>query len=89
MLAGDCVFRGASVSLFSPEELEAIRLIDQRQNQLLDDLDALNSRILGILKEHGFAGESESGEKDGQTGLPQFRVPGSALTGNDELESAA
>lgn len=77
------------MSLFSPEELEAIRLIDQRQNQLLDDLDALNARILGILKEHGFAGESESGGADGQTGLPQFRVPGSTLSENDELESAA
>lgn len=77
--------KAISVSLFSAAELEAIRQIDQRQNQLLEDLDALNGRILGILKEHGFIAESESSPADGR----QFPGPGIAVDGNDELESAA
>lgn len=81
---------GASfVSLFSPSELEAIRQIDLRQIQLLEDLDALNERILGILKEHGFVADSQSPPAESLGALPQFPLPDFSGDGSDELESAA
>lgn len=38
-----------TLSESTDNDLETIRLIDQRQNQVLEDLDTLNQRILDII----------------------------------------
>lgn len=48
-----------------PTDLETIRLIDLRQNQLLEDLDQLNQRIVDIIEAHGAnRNEAEAPDSD-------------------------
>lgn len=53
---------GNSLSNFAPAEVETIRLIDQRQTQLLEDIDLLNARILALLEEYNPSKVNEEAE---------------------------
>jgi hypothetical protein len=66
------------LSEFAPEELETIRLIDQRQTQLLEDLDLLNARIVALLEQLSPARE-QANETEGEP----------TVTASESLESAA
>ena len=50
------------MSNFAPAEVETIRLIDQRQTQLLEDMDLLNARILALLEEYNPSKANEEAE---------------------------
>lgn len=48
----------------NPQEVEAIRSIDLRQNQLLEDLDALNRRIELLLAEYSPKRQADPDQPD-------------------------
>ena len=48
-----------------PNDVETIRLIDQRQNQVLEDLEQLNQRILDIIELYNAnRGDDGKGQQD-------------------------
>ncbi len=53
-----------TLSESTDNDLETIRLIDQRQNQVLEDLDTLNQRILDIIDLYN-AGRQDTLQTDG------------------------
>jgi hypothetical protein len=71
------------LSNFAPAEVETIRLIDQRQTQLLEDIDLLNARILALLEEYN---PSKAGE---ETDPPQSANQENENATTDSLETAA
>ena len=66
-----------ALSQANPCELETIRMIDQRQTQVLDDLDRLNQRILDIIELYTAsrppAGRDRSEDQPGES--PDPAVP--------------
>ena len=52
LLPTPCLLSEFALSQSNPCEVETIRIIDQRQTQVLEDLERLNQRILDIIELH-------------------------------------